>query len=223
MHYYQHHIGDFIKDTHFLKNEEVGIYMKLIWLYYDTEKPFPNDLPALSVKASTTPKKVELILKLFFRFEDDQWHHTRCDEEIAEYRAFLLKQKANGLKGGRPKSSQTEPKQNPPLTQTKPKITLTDNHKPLTNNHNKNISPPDGVPVNVWNDFLKVRKAKKSPVTQTALNGIQREAQKAGKSLAEAIQICCERGWAGFKADWLKTTPEKEDKMKNFWLQIEGQ
>jgi uncharacterized protein YdaU (DUF1376 family) len=49
MHYYQHHIGDFIKDTSFLTNEEVGIYLKLLWIYYDTEKPLPNSLFELSM------------------------------------------------------------------------------------------------------------------------------------------------------------------------------
>lgn len=68
--------------------------------------------------------------------------------------------------------------------------------------------PPDGVSDSVWQDFLKIRKAKKAPMTDTALDGIRREAQKAGLSLAQALQECCSRGWQGFKADWvLKDKP----------------
>jgi hypothetical protein len=52
-------------------------------------------------------------------------------------------------------------------------------------------------------DFLEIRKAKKAPLTDTAIDGIEREAAKAGITLAAAIKICCERSWQGFKADWL--------------------
>jgi hypothetical protein len=62
---------------------------------------------------------------------------------------------------------------------------------------------PDGVIDDVWRDFVKLRNAKKSPITQTALRGIEREAQKAGISLQEALEACCQRGWAGFKAEWM--------------------
>lgn len=62
---------------------------------------------------------------------------------------------------------------------------------------------PEGVSETVWADFLVVRKAKKAPLTQTALDGIQREAAKAGMSLADALALCCARGWQGFKADWV--------------------
>jgi hypothetical protein len=54
-------------------------------------------------------------------------------------------------------------------------------------------------------DFQAVRKAKKAgPITETVYNGIVREAEKALITAEQAIQICCERGWQGFKASWLK-------------------
>lgn len=52
-------------------------------------------------------------------------------------------------------------------------------------------------------DFLKIRKSKRSPLTATAVSGIDREAAKAGISFAEAVRICVERGWQGFNADWI--------------------
>lgn len=51
-------------------------------------------------------------------------------------------------------------------------------------------------------DFLKIRKAKKAPLTQTAIAGIQREADKAGLTIAEAITACVECNWQGFNAGW---------------------
>jgi len=210
MHYYQHHIGDFIKDTNFLTNEEVGIYLKLLWLYYDTEKPLPDSLDVLSMKVSCRDNKSDLleILETFFTLIDGKWHHIRCDKEIAEYQAFCVKQKANGLKGGRPKVTQQEPNDNPMGFQAEPKITLTTNHKPITNIHT-----PEGVSESIFKDYLEVRKAKKAKWTETALKGLQREATKASITLEKAMQICCERNWVGFNAGWLKD----EVKTKQAW------
>ena len=61
-----------------------------------------------------------------------------------------------------------------------------------------------GVPDQLFSDYLAVRKAKKAgPLTTTAINGLMREAEKAGKTLEEAVTICCERGWQSLKAEWL--------------------
>jgi hypothetical protein len=65
------------------------------------------------------------------------------------------------------------------------------------------VSRPDGVTELVWSDFLAIRRAKKAPLTATALSGIEREAQKAGMTLGSALSICCERGWQAFRSDWI--------------------
>jgi hypothetical protein len=64
------------------------------------------------------------------------------------------------------------------------------------------VATPDGVSDSLWQDFKKLRAAKKSPITQTAIAGISREAAKAGLSLTTVLEMCCERGWVGFKAEW---------------------
>ena len=71
-----------------------------------------------------------------------------------------------------------------------------------------------GVPAQLFSDYMTVRKAKKAgALTTTAINGLIREAEKAGKTLEEAVTICCERGWQSLKAEWLtdrqvaRTTP----------------
>ena len=93
MHYYQHHIGDFIKDTSFLTNEEIGIYLKLIWLYYDSEKPLPNNLFELGMKTGTRDNQVVLegLLEMFFILDEQNkcWNHTRCDKELEHYKQQL--------------------------------------------------------------------------------------------------------------------------------------
>lgn len=70
-------------------------------------------------------------------------------------------------------------------------------------NHEAPVAAAPAIPSDLLNDFLAVRKAKRAgPLTQTALKAIQREADKAGISLVDAITQCCEAGWQGFRADW---------------------
>lgn len=52
-------------------------------------------------------------------------------------------------------------------------------------------------------DFTAHRKAVRAPISQTALDGIRREAGRAGLSLEAALSMCCARGWRGFKAEWV--------------------
>ena len=59
------------------------------------------------------------------------------------------------------------------------------------------------VPPSMLADYLKVRKAKRAgPFTETAIDGMEREALKAGLSLADAVRVCAELGWQGFNAGW---------------------
>lgn len=59
-----------------------------------------------------------------------------------------------------------------------------------------------GITGKLAEDFIVHRKAKKAPITETALNGYQREADKAKIPIQKAVEIAIERGWTGFKADW---------------------
>lgn len=65
----------------------------------------------------------------------------------------------------------------------------------------------EGIGEQVIFDFLKLRKAKKAPLTETAIDGIKREAAKARITLEDALRTCIERGWQGFKADWYANQP----------------
>lgn len=60
-----------------------------------------------------------------------------------------------------------------------------------------------GVDRDVAESWLKVRKTRRAAVTIIAIEGVQREAVKAGMSLDAVLRMCCERGWVAFKADWL--------------------
>lgn len=51
-------------------------------------------------------------------------------------------------------------------------------------------------------DWVAARKGAK--VTQSVLDGMVREAGKAGITLAEAVRICAENSWRGFRAEYLR-------------------
>lgn len=62
-----------------------------------------------------------------------------------------------------------------------------------------------GVPDQIAIDWIAHRRAKRATPTRTAIDGIARQAEAAGLYLCDALGMCCERGWTGFKADWLTT------------------
>ena len=65
------------------------------------------------------------------------------------------------------------------------------------------LAKPDGVSQQTWSDWLQLRKTLKAAVTQTAIDGIAREAALAGYTLEQALVTCCANGWRGFKAAWV--------------------
>jgi hypothetical protein len=86
-------------------------------------------------------------------------------------------------------------------TNTDAPLTVT---KTETKTKTETVVTPSGVSDAVWQDFVSHRKAKRLQVTQTVIDGIQREATKAGWMLESALAECVIRGWQSFKADWVK-------------------
>lgn len=76
------------------------------------------------------------------------------------------------------------------------------------------VRKPEDVSEGIWKDFVALRKKKRSPLTATALEGIRREADKAGWALQRALAECCARGWQGFKADWVAPKGQAPPKPK---------
>jgi hypothetical protein len=85
---------------------------------------------------------------------------------------------------------------------TEPSRTFIDKAKALPIQRKRAaVIKPDGVSDGLWSDWLSHRDGKFS---QTALDGFEREAAKAGWTVAEAFTEAIERKWQGFKADWVK-------------------
>ena len=201
MNFYPFHIGDYISHTSHLSDLEDLAYRRMMDLYYQHEKPFHQSLD-IARKIRSTQTIVDQLLPEFFEWneEDKSWHSKRADEEIAKYRDRLNKASKAG-------KASVEARMNTRLTPVEP----TKNQEPITKNHKpiKDITP-EGVNSSVFEDFVKLRNKLKAPVTKTALQGIEREAVKAGITLQAALELCCARGWRGFKAEWVKEEPVKQ-------------
>lgn len=94
---YQHHIGDFRRDTASLSDTDAMAYLKLLWMYYDTESPLPADAKLLAFKIGSNADTVQLLLDAFFVLDGDVYRQKRCDAEIQAYhgRSTIARNKAN--------------------------------------------------------------------------------------------------------------------------------
>ena len=97
-----------------------------------------------------------------------------------------------------------------PETETETE-TETDIHNLVTEKPSKlkGLQPED-IPDALWQDFMKLRRSKKAPVTATVMKMLNKEADKANISLAKALEECCLRGWQSFKAEWYSGEEKKK-------------
>jgi uncharacterized protein YdaU (DUF1376 family) len=202
MNFYPFHIGDYISHTSHLTDEEDLAYRRMIDLYYMTEQPF-NDSSTIARRIRSSVETVESILHEFFEFcDDDCWHSKRVDEEIAKYHSRLNQASKAG-------KASAEARFNKRSTSVQP----TKNQEPLTNNHIKTTAPklatPDGVSVDLWNDFLVYRKRLKAPVTDRVLARLIKEAELAKMPLDQVLETIIFKGWRSFEASWITQAAQK--------------
>ena len=87
-------------------------------------------------------------------------------------------------------------------TQNNNKNTIQNNNKKNTKKSESDLLAEFGIVGQLAEDFIAHRKAKKGVINQTQLNRLQKQADKAGISICEAVEICIERNWQGFNASW---------------------
>ena len=211
MYYYQHHIGDYRRDTSHLTLLEHGIYRQLLDLYYITECALDaNALRLICARTTEEKDATKQILAEFFEFIDGKYIHKRCENEIKNFHE--KSRKAAESAKARWESNKNKDLQNANALQTHSERNA--NHKPITNNHKPINKYIPQIPADLLSDFMAIRKAKRlGEVTKTAFDGIKREAEKAGLTVEQAVTIAVERGWGSFKASWdWKDKPSKAQK-----------
>jgi uncharacterized protein YdaU (DUF1376 family) len=231
MHYYKFNIADYRKDTTHLTPIEHYIYRSLIDWYYLDEQPIPKETQSVIRRLSLGSDSVNLVINVlsdFFELTDNGYIHKRIDIEIEEYHGMLKSNKANGSKGGRPPKQVTEPVKTESVNFANPKEpTRNPNQEPLTIN-NKPIKYIPPIPAELFAEYQAIRKSKRAaPFTERMYIAICNQAVLAGITPEQAITLCCEKGWTGFNADWVKDKSVKpmkgygfvSDAQFNDWLE----
>ena len=217
MHYYQFNIGDYKSHTEHLTDLEDLAYRRMLDWYYlhETPLPFePNEIARL-IRMRTHTDCIAVVLQEFFIRTEAGWSSHRADQEISRAGEKSSKAsesaKARWSKHKYADAMRTHNESN--ATQDTLHKTQDTEHKNTKPRKSASIVKPESVDQKVWDDFLAIRKAKRSPMTNTALQGIQREADKAGWPLETVMQECVTRGWQGFKAEWVAIKPVDKSNM----------
>ena len=135
MHYFQHNIADYRKDTSHLSLLEHGCYRQLLDQYYLNEQPLPLDesklFRLLSARTNDEKQAIKNVLQDFFYETENGFIHKRCDLEIQIYHDRI----ENASKAGRASANRRLTSVQQEFSNCSTTVQLTNNHKPITNNH----------------------------------------------------------------------------------------
>ena len=216
MHYFEYNIKDYRADAFQLTLIQHGAYKQLIDQYYLNEKPLTLNIDDLCyellIRGDDEKKAIVFILEKFFDKTEDGYAHKRCDVVIKKYKA---------------KSNQSRNAVNTRWAKEKGKDTdviresydRNTNQEQLTNNKEQIIEfvKPLDVNLDIWNNYMTLRRANNKPITDANIKALRREAANAGLSLNAVITVCVENSWISFRADWVNRKKVEENKTKEVW------
>lgn len=144
-------------------------YLRLIWIYYETESPIENDVDAVAFKIGANASDLHQILKHFFFLHDDGlWHQARCDKEILAFRdkSDKAKKSANARwENANAMRTHSDRNAGEPL--------LDANQEPRTNNQITTPQPPQGG--------IPVKRQSKTRTQKIGIDEFIAQCQKAGE------------------------------------------
>lgn len=76
--------------------------------------------------------------------------------------------------------------------------------KPTKHEADLSLLAEHGITGQIAEDFLTIRKAKRQPLTETAMRLIASEAQKVGMTAFQAVVFSIGNGWGSFRAEWVR-------------------
>jgi uncharacterized protein YdaU (DUF1376 family) len=204
MHYYSFNIGDYASHTRNLSLLEDLAYRRLLDEYYLHEHPLNVSVTAVARQIGMREHEdcIKFILDSFFIFTESGWINTRADREIEHFKGKIA-QASNAGKASAERRLNVRSTGVQPNNKQEP---ITNKHKPINNI----TTTPEGVSQDIWDSFVEQRKKSRAVITETVINSIQKEANKAGWTLEMALAECAARGWRGFKAEWVRTESEKQ-------------
>jgi len=193
-----------LADTGHLSDEEFGRYMRLMVICWRSPQcRIPNDKTWISKRLRLDPlqydSEVASMIEEFFTSDRNFLTQKRLKKEW-KY-VFVKRRKNRAAAKSRWNKEKTPCERNAPSPSPSPSPSPTVSKK----KKNSILRKPESVCESVWQDFLSHRKAKKAPLTETAIKGIIREADKAGWTLENALIETCASGWQSFKAKYVQT------------------
>jgi uncharacterized protein YdaU (DUF1376 family) len=200
------YIADYLSSTSRLTTEQHGAYLLLIMDYWKSGAPPDNDLVLSQItKLSPTAwANARTMLQPFFEVVDGLWIQHRIESEMVKAKHNKQVNQKRGKAGAEARWNKNAPSIDEAYSEvcsadsTSPSPSPTPLSIPKTT-----IQTPVGVSDSVWQEFKSLRKAKKAPITQRAIDALTNEANKAGWTLEKALEECIVRGWQAFKADWV--------------------
>jgi uncharacterized protein YdaU (DUF1376 family) len=210
--FYDFHIGDYASRTAHLEPMEDLAYRRMLDLYYMREEALPSDVQEVArlLRLRGQETVIQAVLAEFFTLTDRGWEHAKCEAVIAIAVDKREKAQASAAKRWDSERTANAMRSHSDGSTDDKKAECIGNApspSPSPTTHKKDSAVAlllkRGIPEDLARDFNAIRKAKRTPLTLTAIEGIEREAGKAGLTLEQALRECCARGWQGFKADWL--------------------
>lgn len=214
------YVADYLADTTRLTTIQHGAYLLLIMDYW-RNGALPDDDSILAQITKMQPDAWSIArasLERFFSIEQGCWVHLRIEQEKQKAGENSQKAHDRAVKAAQARWENVNSSSNAtsnassnaqamldqcPSPSPSPSPLTTTTPTPSQGKASASaILASLGVDPAVSADWVQLRKTKKAAITKTAIEGMKREADKAGISLNDAMRICCERGWAGFNASW---------------------
>jgi len=213
---FQFYPADFLAEENvvLMSNQEIGCYIKLM-CYCWREGSIPadvNKIARLCGEDSSAMAQLWIAIKeCFAELEADPKRlvHPRLEKERIKQEEHKKERAESGKKGAKARWGAAPKEDSSAMAQPLPKPMANDGSSSSTSSSNKkhtaalSLLISHGIPQNLANDWLTIRKSKNQPLTETCLKATIREAEKAGLTLEQAITVACENSWAGFKASYL--------------------
>lgn len=221
MHYYSFNIGDYASHTRHLSELEDLAYRRLLDLYYLHEQPL-NECSTTVARLINMRKhedEVKAVLEEFFSLVPGRgWVNSRADSEIEKYHGKIESAskagKASAQRRLNKRSTDVQPNKKQETGNIKQETEDTDTGatapvRLVKKTRHEKFVPKTwlttrGVPIDIVEDWLKIRIAKKLVHTERAFEAVAKEAAQANMSLPDAIEYCVRKSWGGFEAQWIE-------------------
>ena len=222
MNYYEHHLGDYMRDTAHLSMLEDGAYRRLLDCYYSRESPLPADLKQVYrlVRAHGKPDQqaVASVLEEFFTLTEEGWRHRRCDAEIEKVHLKSESARRSAEQRWAAKRTQSERNANASETHMRkecdtdterienamlsnlqtPDTRLQTPDKPKTRATRAVVaSLPDGLDLDAWTRWVDYRSEIRKPIKPASMDAAARKLAAFGEMQAATVENSIAEGYQG--------------------------